>query len=68
MDNWLAVKLTEGVEVLIDPARFEIVGIPLGMTLEADNFKLTLDMNVSAPAGEQESKVENVLTIRRRIG
>ena len=68
MDNWRAVKITEGVEVLIDPARFEIVGMPLGMTLDSDNFKLTFDMTVNAPAGAQESKVENVLTVRRVIG
>ena len=63
--TWMEVKVCEGVVIAFDPALFETVGMPLGITVDSNNMKLTFDLNVHVAAGDQDSKVENILTVRR---
>ncbi len=63
-DNWMEVTVCEGVVIAFDPAKFETVGMPMGFMLDSRNFKLTFDVNVHTVEGDQDSKVENALTLR----
>ena len=64
MAEWKAVKVCEGVEIAFDPEKFEAVGIPLGIAVDSNNMRLTFDLKVHVVAGDQDSKVENILTLR----
>ncbi len=63
-DNWMEVQVCEGVVIAFDPAKFEAVGMPMGITADSNGIKLSFDMNVHSIVGDQDSKVENILTLR----
>ena len=66
--EYLFAVLTQGVVLQIDPTMFEIVGTPIGMAINSDNFKLTFSAQLTFAVGAQESKVDNVVTLRRIKG
>lgn len=61
----IAVEIVEGVRLLVDPEKWEINGVPLSLNLPKTNMKLSLDLNVFIVAGQQDSKIENLIQMRR---
>jgi hypothetical protein len=63
-DEWQVVEVCEGVEIVFNPAKFEAVGMPLGISVENNALTLRFDLNVHMIVGDQDSRVENLLTLQ----
>lgn len=62
------IVLADGIELYIDPEKFTVHG-GFGITL-GDNYsndvKLTLDLNIHDVVEETESKIANIVEVRKR--
>ena len=59
----MVMKVCEGVEIAFDQDKFEAVGMPLGITIDDSQMRLSFDLKVHVVAGNQDSTVENILTL-----
>ena len=62
--GWLVGKVWDGIEIAFDPTKFEVEGVPLYVEVDSNNMRLTFDLKIHVVAGSQDSKVENILTLK----
>lgn len=59
----IEIEITDGVKLLIDPAKYDVTNA-LKLQLPNEELRLTFDLTVSNVLEGDESKVQNVVTLR----
>lgn len=60
------IELVPGLIIEIDPARFQIVTLPMMLTPAVSDFTLQLDLQVVDVLEGDRQKIENALKLRSR--
>jgi hypothetical protein len=64
MGEPIIVELLPGVELHVDPEKFDVVGVQIGLNIPSQMMGLVFDVNIATAEGAQESKVENMIRLK----